>query len=575
MNNGQNNYPLPADNNKEEFYYAPTDQMPVEPMGQYPTDSQMMGQMPMDSQSMEQYPIDPRAMGQMPVEQYPMEPQYMDQYPMETQPEAAYQLNPEGEYVSNQMQVEVLDATGIIGQNKCPKCGSTDLSPVPGTSLLRCAFCRFESEEPKSELINRDIFSLDRVIIGAGANTISSSEEVITLKCSSCGSEVVINTALATQAVCHWCRNFISINSQIPNGANPDVLLPFYVTQDEAKYQIQNFVNKRKFFAHPKFVSNFNINNIRGVYLPYMVVDVNAKMALSGQGERNIREYKVGVGKNRKTVYDIEIYDVQRQYDIAIDNLSVESQLSRGNLNSSRETNNVINALMPFDVENSVPYQSDYLRGFTSERRDAEVSTLADKVHTQAQDVARIAANGSLEYYNRGVRWDYENFEIKGESWTAAYLPVWLYSYRDTGGLLHYVAVNGRRPAVMGSIPVNYSRLTMISVGIEAVVCCLLYMYSLVAGLQDTLTSYPALALALGPGYYFFVYNRYRNVRARHYYESTTGFEIRNYQPYDMLVGSKTRVKSGSMEDANNCNLRGAKATNIVDKTMKYLENSI
>lgn len=86
---------------------------------------------------------------------------------------------------------------------------------------------------------------------------------------------------------------------------------------------------------------------------------------------------------------------------------------------------------MPFDIENSVKWDSNYLKGYTSERRDTNVEQLKPLVDTQAKDVARFSANKTLELYDRGVRWDSEHLDIKGRQWKTAYLPVWLYSYQE------------------------------------------------------------------------------------------------------------------------------------------------
>ena len=171
------------------------------------------------------------------------------------------------------------------GQNKCPKCGATDISLNVNTGKLRCNFCRHEFEPIKVEGLQTDISKLEGQIIGSGAQDIvADTNDVVTFKCSSCGAEVVIDTASSTQARCHWCRNTLSINQQIPNGSVPDVVLPFQMKKDVAKKQIENFVGKRKFFAHPKFRQEFTTQNIMGVYFPYMVVDVNSHSRLVGQG---------------------------------------------------------------------------------------------------------------------------------------------------------------------------------------------------------------------------------------------------------------------------------------------------
>jgi hypothetical protein len=62
--------------------------------------------------------------------------------------------------------------------------------------------------------------------------------------------------------------------------------------------------------------------------------------------------------------------------------------------------------------------------------------------------------------YDRGVRWEQEGLDVHGTRWVSMYLPVWLYSYQSgSGGMLHYIAVNGRTGETMGSVPVQHWKL--------------------------------------------------------------------------------------------------------------------
>lgn len=54
------------------------------------------------------------------------------------------------------------------GQNKCPKCGATDISLNINTGKLRCNFCRHEFEPIKVEGLQTDISKLEGQIIGSG-----------------------------------------------------------------------------------------------------------------------------------------------------------------------------------------------------------------------------------------------------------------------------------------------------------------------------------------------------------------------------------------------------------------------
>ena len=86
---------------------------------------------------------------------------------------------------------------------------------------------------------------------------------------------------------------------------------------------------------------------------------------------------------------------------------------------------------MPFDIENCVKYDSHFLKGYTSEKRDTNINDLKELVNSQSKDIARFAANDTLQNYDRGVAWANEQINVKGQQWKAAYLPVWLYSYQQ------------------------------------------------------------------------------------------------------------------------------------------------
>lgn len=457
------------------------------------------------------------------------------------------------ENLNSDTKVVDTDVGNNSGQDKCPKCGATDISLNAQTGFLRCNFCRYEFKPEKVEGLETDIAKLEGEIVGSGTQDIDeSSKDMVTIKCTSCGAEVIIDTSETTQARCHWCRNYLSINEQIPNGAVPDVVLPFKLKKDEARQEIEKFVKNRKFYAHPKFKQEFTTENIMGVYLPYMVVDVNSHAYFSGQGEHEKRRYTRGSDDNKRTYYDADLYDVEREFDLTIEGLTVESSSDKINKNSSNKTNNIINSIMPFDIENCVKYNSNYLRGYTSEKRDMDIDDLRQIVDKQSKDVARFAANDTLKQYDRGVRWKTENLNVKGKQWKTAYLPVWLYSYQEKKGdksILHYVAVNARTKETMGSVPIHMSKLILVSVIVEIIALILM----LFVDLDDN----GWVFLLAGPLYYGLMYMKYRNKKARHYHEIETKRKIFNLKKSDVFVKTETGLSNSRIEGANNTRVNG------------------
>ena len=457
-----------------------------------------------------------------------------------------------------EIKIEETNENAIDGQTKCPKCGATDISLNTNNGKLRCNFCRHEFDPEKLEQETKDLSKLEGKTIGSGATDIIASEsDMITLKCTSCGAEVVIDTSASTQSRCHWCRNTLSINNKLPNGAVPDTVLPFKLTKNDAKELINNFVGKRKFYAHPKFKREFKAENVMGVYFPYMIIDENTHASLNGQGEHEVRSYTEKNGDQETTYYDADLYDVKREFDLTIEGLTVESSKDKLNTNSSEKTTNIINSIMPFDTENCVKWDSNYIKGYTSEKRDTNVSDLEDLVLAQSKDIVRFAANKTLTQYDRGVKWNSENLQIKGQTWKSAYLPVWLYSYRQEKkngkSMLHYVAVNARTKETMGSVPIHIPKLLIISLLVE-----ILGLILMLLTLSDD-NNWPYIFLASGFIYYGIIYAKYRNTGARHSHETETKTNMTNLQKYDQFIKKKTRLTNSRMDGANNTRISSDK----------------
>ena len=354
------------------------------------------------------------------------------------------------------------------GLNRCPKCGATDIRQKSGTDLLICLYCRnqWHGVRVEEELgLGENIDQLKGTVIASGAQAIAlDAASLMSFKCAGCGAEVVVNTESAMTARCHWCRHVFGVNEQVANGSVPDAVLPFHIKKDDAVARIRQFVDKRRMFALKAFKEEFTPENVISVYLPYMIVDSNASVDVTGKAEMETRSYTQGSGNNKTTYYDADVYKVARHVDFTVDDLTLESSATRGNLDTRTNTNNIINTILPFDTKNAVKWNASYLVGVTSEKRNQDVEHLRPRLEDQLLSIARAKVAPSLGRYDRGVRWEQESLSVHGTRWVAMYLPVWLYSYQQPGGkdsLLHYIAVNGRTGETMGSVPIQQGKLIL------------------------------------------------------------------------------------------------------------------
>ncbi|UKE49004.1 TFIIB-type zinc ribbon-containing protein [Xanthomonas translucens pv. cerealis] len=354
------------------------------------------------------------------------------------------------------------------GLNRCPKCGATDIRPKLGTDLLVHQYCRNEWHGARVEEVfgfGEGLDALRGTVIVSGARDIAAAAAVLmSFKCSGCGAEVTVNTESTMTARCHWCRHVFGVNEHVANGAVPDAVLPFHIKKDDAVARISQFVDKRRLFALKAFKQQFTPDNVVGVYLPYMIVDGNVSASVAGKGEIETRRYTRGTEKNKAPYYDADVYQVQRHVDFTVDDLPLESSSERGNLDTQANTNNIINTILPFDTKNAVQCNASYLAGFTSEKRNRDVEQLRPRLEDQLLSIARAQVEDSVGRYDRGVRWEQERLKVHGTRWVSMYLPVWLYSYHQpgrNGGMLHYIAVNGRTGEIMGSVPVQQWKLLL------------------------------------------------------------------------------------------------------------------
>ncbi|GAA3536683.1 TFIIB-type zinc ribbon-containing protein [Nocardioides daeguensis] len=361
--------------------------------------------------------------------------------------------------------IETVNESLKDGLNRCPRCGSTDVQLRASTGMLVCLFCRHEWQEARVEEefgLGEGIDQLEGTVIASGAGDIAAdAADQLTFKCEACGAEVVVDTAHALNARCHWCRHTLNVNQQIPNGAVPDAVLPFRLTQQEAVAKIREFASKRRLFAHKRFKKEFVPENVLGVYLPYLVIDARAESQYWGKGEIQTRRWTEKQGDNNVTYYAADVYQVARQVSFTVDDLTVEGSSERAQIGPAN-TNNIINTILPFDTKNAVKWNANYLVGFTSEKRDLNVEAVRPLLEDQLLSIGRSQVRASLGRFDRGVRWEQEKLDVGGSRWVSMYLPVWLYSYRqESNGLLHYIAVNARTGETMGSIPVSQPKLLL------------------------------------------------------------------------------------------------------------------
>jgi hypothetical protein len=441
----------------------------------------------------------------------------------------------------------------------------------------------------------------------------------VTIQCQGCGAGIVLDVEETMSARCPWCREFLSIEQQMPHGAVTDAVLPFLLTREEAQAKIAEFVHARRRFAVSAFKREFTPENVMGVYLPYLVMDAKTHCRFSGPAGDIIAEHR----SENTNYFDVDFYDISREFDMTVSGLTIEASSKKRAVDVQRNTLNIINAILPFDVENCVPYDGRYLKGFCAERRDTNIDELKWLAGAQLHDIAQSQANGMSEKYavdaienvkevyinekhraaveksrNRpgllryNIRWDEQSVDLAGAQWKSAYLPVWLYSYFNRKGgkhMLHYIAVNGRTGETMGSVPFDAGKRNLLTLLVLVAFAFLWWL--LVFGrlyFNDGLTG-ADIEASLDAGFKltvpfliggvvlwlicrFAIGGRYRNERERHFYETETPIEVSNVQKTDLRSSSVAACRVPYVRGVNSFEIHDPRVPRILsEKTAAFL----
>lgn len=246
----------------------------------------------------------------------------------------------------------------------------------PEKQKLVCGHCgsEFEPEEfsqsEKEYLADKQAESMNSVY---GTDSEDMMDCYVYL-CHSCGGEIIINGTEASTR-CIYCGNSNVVFSRIAKHKRPQFIIPFKLTKDDAVAEVRKRFKKGMFI--PKDIKNFEVDNVRGIYIPYWIVDCDHKASVVIQGQ-------VSSGKYSRTVF------YGRAGRMSLKRLPLDASKILSDESSSR--------LEPYNLNAMKPFDEDYLLGF--------YSNISDITYRDLRSAANARAS---EYFN-----EYAIADVKG-----------------------------------------------------------------------------------------------------------------------------------------------------------------
>lgn len=344
-----------------------------------------------------------------------------------------------------------------VSDHKCLACGAP-LNFDPKSQSWICEYCGtifkledLEKNEKKYEKLEAEEAHED------------SSLDVY--KCKNCGAEIIADENTSA-TFCVYCKNTAILKNKLVGKFEPNYIIPFYNTREDAIEAFKKICKKKPFspktFSDPK-----NINDMRGVYIPFWLYDCTTDGNIVANAQR-ITTWTSGNRRYTKT----DTYQCIRGGVVSYQKIPVDG--------SKHFDNAIMNSIEPFDYSKMVKFNYAYLSGFLAEKYDENSDECFLEAKNRAEGSATEFLKDDIKGYNSCVIMS-KNFNTINNKNEYALLPVWMLNikYKDK---IYPFAMNGQTGKLIGNIPVDKKKVTITSIILFVLLTILFILIQFIMG---------------------------------------------------------------------------------------------
>ena len=297
---------------------------------------------------------------------------------------------------------------------------------------------------------------MEEVVNDMSHNAHDYSADMVEYSCPSCGATIVTDTTTSA-TFCVYCHNPVVIPQQVSGEFRPSKVIPFKLKREDAIKKLTDWC-KKKWFLPKGFLSQKQLDMVKGVYLPYWLVDFDTKSQLSAEG-RVVTSWRVGNNQYTKT----DRYSVQRAADMMLANIPHDA--------SSNADDGLMNSIEPFDYSEVKDFSMSYLSGFLAEKYDVPSDQIIPVLKERASKVVCSELTSSLRSQQAYTSVSERGFFVDFKSADACYalLPIWMVTYLYNGKTYMY-AINGQSGKAYGILPISKGKLAWLFGAVAAAV---------------------------------------------------------------------------------------------------------
>ncbi len=344
-------------------------------------------------------------------------------------------------------------------QYKCPCCGGK-IEFNSQLQNVKCLYCDTEFDVSTLKGYD-DILNTDQKEEAKWQSvpnrewTPEEADGMTVYTCRSCGGQILVDSTTSATS-CPFCGNTAIFPDRLQNDLKPDVVIPFKIDKEAAKAALENHTKGKKLLPSI-FRSKNHIDEVRGIYVPFWVFDVEANGTVAYRATR-IRTWSDSHYHYTETSH----YSILRSGSCAFQKVPIDG--------SVKMDDKLMESIEPFDFSQAVDFQTAYLSGFLADRYDVESAETQNRADARVKESTEEAFRSTVNGYDTVT---VENSRIGFHNGKALYAlyPVWMLN-TSWNGQNFVFAVNGQTGKCAGDLPLDKKKAALwfagLTVGIAA-----------------------------------------------------------------------------------------------------------
>lgn len=324
---------------------------------------------------------------------------------------------------------------------RCPNCGAA-LTYDPIAQQMSCESCCSFFGLDQFHVSKEDV--VDEI---TSEKDTDDTFETEIYHCTSCGARLWVNQIEAA-TFCAYCNQPTICFERVGRQKRPDKILPFTISKNQAQHIVEERLREGSFV--PLEIKNTKTDQVRGVYIPFTVFDLLYES----------KDIYRGVVSERKN--NSQLLYFFREGASEFRNLTVDSS-TQLNDNSSRR-------LEPYYMKDLKEFNPSYLSGYYADCGDEDKISVRHMAKVRAKNMYDKEMRKTVCASNVEHIQSIPHADILGEE--TALLPAWFFVYYYKG-TRYTLMVNGQTGKVVGTVPTDKKKLTILSVAISLTVCTL------------------------------------------------------------------------------------------------------